>query len=97
MIDTSRRDRTGRYHKQRNHFTCRGSNNKVKSSVQVLVNKVWSEESFGCHAARMRRFCPVDRGSLKEKVFCFSYGTGLGVSPCKSVGYMGSNVPVVKR
>ena len=74
-----------------------GSNNKEKSSVQVLVNKVWSEESFGCPAACLRCFRPIGRGSLKQTVICLPYGIGLEVSPCKSVGYMGSNTPVVKK
>ena len=35
-------------------------------------------------------------GFLKgETVFCLPHETELEVSPCKSVGYMGSNAPVV--
>ena len=52
-------------------FYMTGSNNKEKSSVQVLVNKVWSEESFGYPAARLRLFRLVERGSLKGMVFGF--------------------------
>ena len=77
-------------------FYMTGSNNKEKSSVQVLVNKVWSEESFGCPAVCLRRFRPVERGSLKGTVFRWPYEIGLRRSPCKSVGYMGSNAPMVK-
>ena len=61
------------------------------------LNKVWSTKSFGYPAARLRRFRLVERGSLKGTVFSLPYETGLGVSPCKSVGYMGLNAPVVKR
>ena len=40
---------------------------------------------------------PCREGFLKGTVFCFLHEAGLEVSPCKSVGYMGSNAPVVEE
>ena len=61
----------------------------------MSLNKVWSKQSFGHPAACLRCFRLGERGPLRGMVFDYLHKTGLEEIPCKSVGYIGSNSPMV--
>ena len=96
LIDTSKHDLTEGTISTKAILHPGGLRIRRKSRYRSL-KKVWSKNPLDISVALLRRFRLVERGSLRGMVFGYPCETGLEDSPCKFVGYIGLNAPVVEE